>query len=96
MDKKHKDLAIKIASKYIDLGKKVGITKKNLENISISGGEIGYAMFLKKKHTKIKLLPYLAWWMRQAVHEYIAEQIISLSSTNTKKAKDSILYILEL
>jgi len=95
---KQKPLSKKVATAYIVLGKKVGLTRKGLEELSFRGAMAGYVRYIEKHSTKkrtFKISTYLTWWMRRAIHVAIVRKIFDISLDDRDKAEKLMLDFLE-
>lgn len=90
-------LSKSVASRYIKVGKIIGLTKKDLEEASLRGAEKGLVVFKSKKHKNVtyKLSTYLTWWMRRAVHQKIVSRCIKIAKKDQGLAEKTLLDLLE-
>ena len=95
---KQKPLSKKVAMAYIVMGKKVGLTRKDLEELSFGGALTGYMIYLEKHSTKkrtFKVSTYLTWWMRRAIHVAIVRKLFDMGLSDKDRAEKLMLDFLE-
>lgn len=93
-----KPLSKKVAKSYIVLGKEVGLTRKDLEELSFAGAIAGYMKYLEKHSTKkkaYKVSTYLTWWMRRAIHVAIVRKLFDMGLDDRDRAEKLMLDFLE-
>lgn len=91
-------LSKKVAKPYIVLGKEVGLTRKDLEELSFGGALTGYMKYLEKHSTKkrtFKISTYLTWWMRRAIHIAIIKKLFDMALDDRDRAEMLMLDFLE-